>query len=60
MKETRITTHTTAKRRDDRRFRLSAKPPIRFGEMTYMTLITVAAALLTGVVALPLTMPGGV
>jgi hypothetical protein len=27
--------------------------------MTFLVLITVAAALLTGVLALPLTMPGG-
>ena len=57
MNDTRITTHTTAKRHDDRRFRMLSKPPIRVGEMTYMVLITVSAALQAGVLALPITMP---
>jgi len=58
MSETTRTTDITAKRRDDRRFRTASKPWMRFGETTYLVLITVAAALLTGVLALPFTMPG--
>jgi len=59
MNETTRTTYTPTERRDDRRSRAPSKPPIRIGEMTYLVLITVAAALLTGVLALPFTMPGG-
>lgn len=58
MNEIIGTAHTPTERRDDRRSRMPSKPPIRIGEMTYLILIAVAAALLTGVLALPFTMPG--
>lgn len=58
MSETRSNTHPTAKRRHDRRIGASSTPRIFGGEMTYLVLISVAAAFLTGVLALPFTMPG--
>jgi hypothetical protein len=59
MNETRSTTHNSIERRENRRYRSPSKHPIRIGEMTYLLLITVAAAVLTGGVALLFTMPGG-
>ncbi len=58
MNEIIGTTPTPTARRDDRRSRTPSKPASRIGEMTYLVLIAVAAALLTGVLALPFTMPG--
>lgn len=58
MNETTRTDHPPTGRRDDHLTRAPSKPPVRIGEMTYLVLITVAAALLTGVLALPFTMPG--
>ena len=58
MNETTRPTHTPIERRYDRQSRASSKYPIRIGEMTYLVLITVAAAVLTGVLALPFTMQG--
>ncbi|MCR8827320.1 hypothetical protein [Pseudosulfitobacter koreensis] len=49
---------TTAKPRDDRRIAPPSEPPIRPGEMTHMVLITIGTAVLTGILALPFTMPG--
>lgn len=52
------TPYTPTERHNDRRSRAPSKPLVRFGEMTYLVLIAVAAALLSGVLALPFTMPG--
>ena len=60
MRENTRTTHTTSRRRDDRRLGPPSEPATQIGEMTCLVLITVAAALLAGVLALPFTMPGGV
>lgn len=58
MNEIIRTTHTPTERADDRRSRAPSKFPVRVGEMIFLILIAVAAALLTGVLTLPFTMPG--
>ncbi|PWR04619.1 hypothetical protein DKT77_01245 [Meridianimarinicoccus roseus] len=59
MSDTTRQTRPTTKRQANRPGQSKLKPPVLVGEMTYLFLITVAAALLTGVLALPLTMPSG-
>lgn len=57
MNEIIGTKHTPTEQGDDHRSRAPSKPPILIGEMTYLVLLAVAAALLTGLLALPFTMP---
>lgn len=58
MTETSTTIQTSAMRHDNQGFELPSKSPVRMGEMAHMVLTTIAAALVTGVLAAPLTMPG--
>ena len=58
MSKTTRMIHTSTERRDERRARTPSKPPNWDSAMTYLVLIAVIAALLTGVLALPFTMPG--
>ncbi|MEY8842507.1 hypothetical protein AB9K41_26040 [Cribrihabitans sp. XS_ASV171] len=60
MNEIIGTKHTPTRQGDDHRSRTPSKPLILIGEMTYLILMAVAAALLTGLLALPFTMPGRV
>lgn len=59
MSETRSTTRPEAALRDGaERWTATEKRTVRMSEWTYMLIITVGAALLTGILALPFTMPG--
>ncbi|MDF9302701.1 hypothetical protein [Tritonibacter mobilis] len=58
MTETSPTHPIPQKPRGSRWSGLPAWPQIRLGEMTQMLLLAVAAALLTGLLALPFTMQG--
>ena len=57
MNEIARTTQATARRPEDRLLRARSKPGMRVDEMTYLVLISVAAAFLAGALSLPVTLP---
>ena len=59
MRETIPSTHPTAIGPGDRRMRPVPGTPVFPGETARLILLAIAAAVLTGLLALPFTMPGG-
>jgi hypothetical protein len=59
MNDLMTTRYGGAKRRHDRLPLHPSVPPARIGGMTQMVLFTIGAAVLTGILTLPFTMPGG-
>ncbi|SHJ80597.1 hypothetical protein SAMN04488012_1235 [Palleronia salina] len=59
MRKTNRQTRPRARRHDQGVTHSTGTPPMRLGDMTYLLLITVAAAILTGLLALPVTLAKG-